>query len=90
MLDWARWRHKHNTTARTRGRDFLLGPGAADCAPTPLAGPKAFFDEWPEKADILGSKEKKLDLATENLLHNVLEQPIFLTVILIDSLHMPS
>jgi len=34
--------------------------------------------------------QKKLDLATENTLHNILEQPIFLTVILIGSLHMPS
>jgi len=31
-----------------------------------------------------------LDLATENILHNISEQPIFLTVILIGSLHMPS
>ena len=38
MADGARWRYKYNTTARTRGRHFLLGPGAADCAPTPLSG----------------------------------------------------
>jgi len=35
-------------------------------------------------------KKKKLDLATENILHNISEQPIFLTVILIGSLHMLS
>ena len=35
-------------------------------------------------------KKKKLDLATENILHNISEQTIFLTVILIGSLHMPS
>jgi len=35
-------------------------------------------------------KKKKLYLATENILHNILEKPIFLTVILIGSLHMPS
>jgi len=52
------------------------------------AGPKAYFGEWPENADISGSK--KLDLATENTLNNISEQPIFLTVILIGSLHMPS
>ena len=37
MVDWARWRHKYNITVRTRGRHFLLGPGPADCAPTPLS-----------------------------------------------------
>jgi len=35
-------------------------------------------------------KKKKLDLATENILHNISEQTIFLTVILTGSLHMPS
>jgi len=35
-------------------------------------------------------KKKKLDLAKGNILHNILEQPIFLTVILIGSLHMPN
>jgi len=34
MDDWARWRHKYNTTACIRGRRF--GRGATDCAPTPL------------------------------------------------------
>jgi len=38
------------------------------------ADPKAYFDEWPENADISGTKEKKLDLATENILHNISEQ----------------
>jgi len=38
MVDWARWHHKYNITARTRGRHFLIGPRVADCAPTPLAG----------------------------------------------------
>ena len=37
MVDWVRWRHKYNITARTRGRHFLIGPGAADCAPAPLS-----------------------------------------------------
>ena len=36
MVDQARWRHKYNITARAGGRHFLLGPGAPDCAPTPL------------------------------------------------------
>jgi len=35
-------------------------------------------------------KKKKLDLATENILHNISKQPIFLTVALIGDLHMPS
>jgi len=37
MVDWARWRHNYHTTALTNGRHFLLGPGAEDCAPTPLS-----------------------------------------------------
>jgi len=36
MVDWARWRHKYHTAAPTRGQHFLLWPGAAHCAPTPL------------------------------------------------------
>jgi len=48
MVDWARWRHKYNTTAHTRERNFLLGPGAEDCAPTPLASSKYFADQLQE------------------------------------------
>jgi len=36
MVDWARWRHKYDIIAHTRRRHFLVGPKAADCAPTPL------------------------------------------------------
>jgi len=47
MVYWARWRHKNDITTCTRGRHFLLGPGAADCAPMPLfLGQCWFYKLW--------------------------------------------
>jgi len=49
MVDWARWRHKYNITARTSGHHFLLGPGAAGCAPMPLHGSTAAQSSLPDE-----------------------------------------